>query len=129
MPGSLDGLTGQWVRTDDPPGKQTYEHWTRVHDALYVGLGFTMTEGDTSWREDIRLVRQGEEWRFEVTGQGDSLPTIFTLTQLDSTGFVCENPAHDFPQKISYRISDNRIDAAIYGGETRIPFSFVRAQP
>lgn len=76
-----------------------------------------------------RFVRGGRTVDFEFTrimasDSGVTLmpqprgrpPTPFRMTSSDSMSAVWENPAHDFPQKISYRrISTDSIVAAIEG--------------
>lgn len=122
----FDQLIGQWARSNDAQGKQTFEHWRKVDSSHYQGLGFTMEGPDTTWQEDIHLQKEGGTWRFMVTGQGESQATVFTITQRDAHRFVCENPAHDFPQKIAYTIAADSIAAVISGGETHILFAFRR---
>jgi hypothetical protein len=41
--------------------------------------------------------------------------TPFRLTGLSATEAVFENPQHDYPQRIIYRKSGNRLDARIEG--------------
>jgi hypothetical protein len=51
-----------------------------------------------------------------VKDQNAGLPVAFTLTQASENRLVFENPAHDFPQKITYtRITGDSLLAEISG--------------
>lgn len=43
--------------------------------------------------------------------------------------FVCENPQHDFPKKITYKLTGNHIYTTISGNGKTIPYNFVRVAP
>lgn len=120
----FDWLLGNWARQNDPEGKQTFEHWYKKSENEYLGLGYTMEEQDTTWKENIRLIEEAGSWQFEVSGE-DGM-TSFRVTAIDSMRLVCENPAHDFPQKISYSRTGDNIRAIISGRDTEIPFLFRR---
>ena len=120
----FDWLLGDWRRSNEKPGRQTYESWSRQNPSLYVSSGYTLVEADTVWQEAIHLIRSGQQWRFEVTGKGESEPTVFTLSEINENSFTCENKQHDFPQKIQYTKIGDKIIAVISGGETQIPFEF-----
>lgn len=120
----LDWLLGNWARQNDPEGKQTFEYWRKKSESEYLGLGYTLEEQDTTWKENIRLIEESGTWRFEVSGEGGM--TSFEVTVMDSMQFVCENQAHDFPQEISYTRTGDDIRAIISGGDTEIPFLFRR---
>lgn len=121
---NFDWLLGQWQRTNDEAGKQTYEQWAKVNSLTYQGLGFTMQEGDTIWQEAILLIQNEGEWSFEVKGAEET--TRFQLTEYDSLSFRCENPEHDFPTTIEYQLVGDEIKAVVSGGEMKIPFTFER---
>jgi hypothetical protein len=121
---NFDWLLGDWHRSNEQPGKETFEHWTKVSDVEYVGLGYTMQLNDTVWKEDIKLIYTEEGWQYKVIVTESSEPTIFLLTSMDQQSFRCENAQNDFPKVIEYARSGNNINAVISGGDMEIPYEF-----
>ncbi len=125
---SIDGdfswLIGSWQRTNEKEGRQTFEHWAKQSNSHYVGMGCTLKDGDTIWKEDIVLKEVGKNWHFEVTSQGEEQPTVFTLTDISETSFTSKNPENEFPKVISYAASATGLSAVISGGGPTITFEF-----
>ena len=118
-------LTGEWKRIGEKEGKQTYEFWKKKDQTTYEGLGCTIQNGDTIWREDIVLSSSGPSWNFAVTTLGDTMATVFKLTEIKKGGFVCENEMNEFPKKIEYARAAENLNAVISGGGPDIAFNFV----
>jgi len=121
----LDWLVGNWIRVGEKEGNQTYEYWNRRDINTLVGMGCTMKNTDTIWREDVLLIKRNGGWNFEVTGLGATSATIFKVTSLEADKFVCENELNEFPKKIEYAFDGTNINAVISGGGPTIPFNFV----
>lgn len=121
---NFDWLLGNWKRLDDKNDKQTYEYWVKASDDLYIGMGCTLANQDTVWREDVLLKKHIDYWNFEVTGKGDSTATLFKLSQITNTGFTCKNPLNEFPKKIEYKRDGEKLKAVISEGGPTIPFTF-----
>jgi len=119
-------LLGSWQRVNEKEGQQTYEHWEKASKALYLGIGCTIKEGDTIWKENLALRKAGKNWNFEVKGKGESRPTVFVLTKIEKESFVCENPENEFPKVISYQKSTTGLSAIISGGGDDIAFEFIK---
>lgn len=117
-------LLGSWQRVNEKEGRQTYEHWEKDSEDLYLGMGCTLKEGDTIWKENLKLRKSGNNWNFEVKGKGETTPTIFVLTKIEKESFVCENPENEFPKVISYQKSNLGLSAIISGGGNDIAFEF-----
>ncbi len=122
--GDFSWLLGSWQRTNEKEGRQTFEHWTKQSGTYYLGMGCTLKDGDTIWKENIVLKQVDKNWHFEVIGQGEEQSTVFTLTDISETSFVCENPANEFPKVISYAKSESGLRAIISGGGPNITFEF-----
>lgn len=120
---NLDWLLGNWKRTNDKEGQQTFEHWEKVSNNEYVGLGFTLQEKDTVFKENMRLIPIDDVWNLEVTGVNEK-PTYFAFTNQTKNSFVCENPNNEFPKKIEYQFFDKKLKAKVSGGEMEIAFDF-----
>lgn len=119
-------LLGSWQRINEKEGRQTFERWTKQTKERLIGMGCTLKEGDTIWKENIVLKKVDNNWHFEVTGQGEEQPTVFTLTNISETSFVCENPKNEFPKVISYAKSERGLKAIISGGGPNITFDFIK---
>lgn len=121
---NFDWLIGNWERTNEKEGKQTFENWVKINKDKYQGLGFTMKDKDTIWKETISMIKVSGTWNFEVKGKADSLSTVFIVTEIDESSFICENKENEFPKKIGYSKSEKGILAVISGGDMEIPFEF-----
>lgn len=123
---SFTWLLGSWQRVNDPPGKQTFEHWEKSSEHLYQGMGCTLKDGDTIWKETIKIAKVGKDWHFEVLGQKDAFPTVFKITEIANSGFTCENAENEFPKKIEYKLVESGLKARISGGGEKVDFDFRR---
>ena len=121
---NFDWLLGNWKRSNDKEGKQTYENWVKIDEGVYQGLGYTMQESDTIWEEGIRLIHTNNAWIFEVKGKDESESTIFELTDIQTEAFTCENEENEFPKKIKYSKSGEKLVAIVSGEDMSIPFEF-----
>lgn len=126
---NFDWLIGQWVRVNDSEGNTTYEFWEKKSKTEYTGLGFTIQQSDTVWKENIGLQKKDGTWNFEVFGMTDSKPTIFLMSSFENDRFVVENKENEFPKKIEYRLVDNNLHAVISGGGPEILFEFEKMYP
>ena len=125
---NFDWLVGSWLRSNDEEGNITYEHWIKSSITEYTGLGCTLHNSDTIFKENLRLIRTGENWNFEVTGVNEN-PTLFLLISHAESSFECENKNNEFPTNIVYAMLDNILLAKISDGDTEIWFSFERILP
>ena len=121
---NFDWLLGDWQRTNEEEGKATFEHWEKVSDTEYKCLAYTLKDKDTLWRENVSLLKRKDHWIFDVIGKGDSLPTNFIVSEMDSVSFACTNEKNEFPKKISYFKDGTNMRAEISGDDMMIPFEF-----
>jgi len=125
-PSEFDWLVGEWARTDDVKGQHTFENWTKGKGSEYVGLGWTMVEQDTVFKENLRLTHVNEVWNLEVTGVNEE-PTYFAFIEQGKRNFTCQNPENKFPNQITYRREGEKLLASIAGSGQEITFHFERA--
>jgi len=123
---NLDWLLGNWERVGEKEGNKTYEYWEQNSQSDYVGIGCTLKRLDTIWREDVLIAKGDMGWNFDVRGLGDTVSTIFKITEITKNSFTCENDLNEFPKKIEYAFDGENINAVISGGGPTIPFNFVR---
>lgn len=111
-------LQGNWAMHMDR-GTIT-ESWIVTDDSTYSGESkMIKANGEVKPFENIQLVyRNNEYYYIPVTaGQNDEKPVPFRLTSYSQTGFVAENPGHDFPKRITYvLLNRDSIHAYIDGG-------------
>lgn len=101
---SFKWLAGNWaMKTDD--GTIT-EQWKPVNDSLMEGSSDFIKGDSVIPFEKIRLFLKNNTFYYEATaaGKNDLRPVEFKLTLCSDTGFVAENPAHDFPKRIVYNL-------------------------
>lgn len=126
---NFDWLMGQWVRINNSEGQTTYEFWEKKSEVEYAGIGFTMQQSDTIWKEHIYLRAKDGNWHFKVRGMNDVEPTIFQLTSIAEKRFVVENKENEFPKKIEYQLVNHHVRAVISGGGPEILFEFEKLKP
>jgi hypothetical protein len=97
----------QWLQGTWQQQKQThtvYETWHKQNDSTLVAGSYYFKGKDTAWLEQVNLEQRKGKLVYiaTVAGQNKEEPVSFTLVEGTATHLVFENPAHDFPQKISY---------------------------
>ena len=118
-PQKPDFLLGKWIRTNDKPGNTTYEIWNNN----FTGLGITLHEKDTTFKEVLSIVSINDTLTLQVEGVNET-PTLFQFTSQTDTSFVAENPTHDFPTKIKYWLENKQLKAHVSNKEFGIEFIF-----
>jgi len=121
-------LAGCWSFTRN--GRHVIEHWAPAEGGTLIGMGRSVANGKTVEYEFL-LIRSGAaglEYVAKPSGQAEA---IFTATRASATEVIFENPAHDFPKKVSYSKNGDALTAAIEGpmnGQTRrIEFPYAKA--
>lgn len=125
---ALDWLAGHWCGGDG--GRRIDEVWLPQSGGVLLGMSRTVRGSQVESFEFMRIVVDGDGASFHV--QPNGVPaTVFTMAARDAESIRFENPAHDFPNRIEYRRSGDRLDAVIAGpgrdGKTKtIPFAYRR---
>lgn len=110
-------LNGQWAMPEKE-GTIT-EEWKSVNDSLMEGKSDFVKGDSVIPFETIRIFRKDTVFYYEAkaAGQNNEQPVAFKFTSFSDTGFVAENPQHDFPKRISYTlVNKDSIHAFIDGG-------------
>lgn len=121
---NFDWLLGNWKRNNEEAGKETFEEWEKINSSEYIGLGFTMQNGDTIKQEQIKLIKLNGNWNMEVKVPEEAESIIFKMLEFKTNEFTCVNEVLDFPDKIKYWKNGDKINALVSGGEIEIPFEF-----
>lgn len=109
-------LLGKW---EQKTKKGTiYETWKSSSDSSYAGKSYLLKEKDTVVLETVSLLQKDGTLFYipTVTNQNNNMPVSFKVTFSSDNKLIFENPAHDFPQKITYTlISSDSLMAEISG--------------
>ncbi|QBZ98360.1 DUF6265 family protein [Flavobacterium sangjuense] len=120
----LNWLVGNWEQK--LPDGTLKETWTKQNDSTFSGDSYFITPKDTVHFESIKLTQRAEELTYNATvvGQNNDEPVQFKLTSDADNTFAFENPAHDYPQKITYKkINGTSLVATISGKQQGKPTS------
>lgn len=94
-------LTGVWLGEHD--GAVIEEYWTPLTGGNMLGAGRESKDGKLVFFEHLRIEDRGGTWYYVALPYGRS-STDFKLARGTREELVFENPEHDFPQRISYRL-------------------------
>ncbi len=115
---SFNWLQGSW-QMQTRRGIIT-EKWTVANDSTLAGeSSMTRADGSVIPLEKIELSYRNGKYYYipTVKNQNGEQPVEFTITSHSETGFVAENPQHDFPKRISYTlVNKDSIHAMIDDG-------------
>ena len=82
-----------------------------------------------AWYEPIVLREQGDRLAYEAHPSGQPA-AMFLSTRIGASELIVENPAHDFPQQIGYRLDGDSLLAWIRGTQKgqdrRVEFPYKR---
>lgn len=112
----LEKLRGTWIMKTRRGA--VVETWARTNDSTWSGKTWRVTGTDSSLQQSVALVRQGNDIFFipEYEGREETSPIRLKLRVLKAIGFVAEDLANDFPQKVTYRFKDDEhLDAKVEG--------------
>jgi hypothetical protein len=80
----------------------TIEMWMPPDGGLMLGASRTTRGGAVAEYEQIRLGAEGHRLVYTALPSGQR-EASFHSTEVTDSGFTVANPAHDFPQRITYR--------------------------
>ena len=101
-------MLGEWEKTDSLGTLR--EIWERLDDSTFVGLSYYIqNKKDTLHNEQVELMQNGEHLIYSATikGENNNSPIPFQMTKDEDSLLVFENPKHEYPQKIQYKLMKN----------------------
>ena len=111
----LKGFLGLW-KQDEGVNLISYEEWKKVSDNFYQARSWTMYNDKQVYEENIELKAENGEVYYIPHVVENKGPVRFKMTSLEGNLATFENPAHDFPQKITYEMrGDTMLFARISG--------------
>ena len=121
----LAWLSGDWQTV--PGGRaRIEEHWTVPAGGMMIGMGRTVVGDKTAEFEFLRIEQRGDDIYYVANPNARCPQTDFKLTRLAGQEVVFENPAHDYPKRVTYRKNSNgSLLASIDAGEGSQSFSYL----
>jgi hypothetical protein len=111
---TLAWLAGCWQREGGEPG--SVEHWLAPAGGTMLGISRTVKNGRTVEHEFLQIRSNAEGRLVYIALPSRQREATFTATGVDGGAVSFENPQHDFPQRISYRLlPGDRLAARIEG--------------
>jgi hypothetical protein len=109
----LSWLVGHWGSEEG--GKTVEEMWTDGAGGTMFGLNRTIQGGQLREFEFLRIAEKDGRIAYLASPGGRFPPTVFPLSKIEGTSVVFENPQHDFPQRIEYRLDGETLHAKVSG--------------
>ena len=121
---SMNWLLGAWENKMEEGNLS--ENWIMKNDSTFVGESYFIKGKDTISAESMELSQKREDLFYipTVKGQNNDEPVTFKLTTATINEFTFENPTHDYPQKIVYKmVNATNLVATISGIQQGKPSS------
>jgi hypothetical protein len=94
------------------------EVWEKENDTLIVGYGYILINGEQLITENISIFtsRDALFYAARVRDQNDGKEILFRATSATKDHLVFQNPEHDFPTRIVYKLAnENTLEINISG--------------
>ena len=101
---AIDWVLGEW--TASPNGVVIREHWHRVSDDTFEGesVAKSLSNDEVVNYETLRLVAMSDGVFYIVKVTDNELPIPFRLVHCSEGFAVFENPQHDAPRRLIYKL-------------------------
>jgi len=111
---SLNGLIGEWQAQNTQ--QSVVEIWQRQADDSLKGISRTLGNNSSKrpFEESLRIVKMSGEIFYLAKTPQNSLPVAFRLVECSHGRLRFENPKHDFPQVISYQVSQGKLSVSVF---------------
>jgi hypothetical protein len=133
---SLAWLSGCWMMKR--PNGFTEEHWLKPAGGALLGLSRTIVDGRMKEYEFVAIREVDGRLAFVAKPSGQA-EAAFPLKNLGAGAVVFENPSHDFPQRVIYRVTRRdasgnpvgllgRIEGTLNGRERAMDFTYLACE-
>ena len=128
----LGWLSGCWEMDAPEKNLQITEQWMKPGGGMMIGSGRTVKGGKAVDYEFLRIVEEPDGIFYIAKPTANQEETKFKLIKSVVGEIAFENPAHDFPQRVMYKLTGDNLNARIEGimnGKSRgIDFPYTRAK-
>lgn len=126
---SLAWMAGCRTLDREQPG--SVEQWTMPAGGSMLGVSRTVRDGKTVFFEFLRIVEEEDGWSGLIAAPAGQETARFKMIDLGTQQVVFENPEHDFPQRIIYRLTADgkllgRIEGNVNGSPRTVEFPMTR---
>ena len=125
---SMDWLVGCWAA--ERGAMRITEEWRADGRERWIGSGRTVRRDTVIAAETTRLFWRGDTLVYAATPANQPAAEFRAVRPADPRDVTFANPAHDFPQRIRYRLAGDSLHARIDGerdGRTRgIDYPYAR---
>ncbi len=111
----FDGMAGCWERNDKAKNLLVTEQWMKPAGTSILGMGRTVKNGKTVDFEFMRIEQTDDGIFFIAKPAANKEETTFKLKSSTLNEIVFENPEHDFPQRVIYKLQDKKLIGRIEG--------------
>jgi len=111
----LGWMAGCWELNDDKRGMLISEMWMKPSGNAMMGVGRTIKSGKLVDFEFLRIVEDANGIAYISRPSENKEDTSFKMIRSSTGEVVFENAAHDFPQRIIYKGSGEKMTARIEG--------------
>jgi hypothetical protein len=103
----LQWMVGAWRQ--ETQGTVFHERWRPGEGGVLIGEARSVSEdgSEVYQDEDMRIAAEGGTLVYAADPDGDGEFVKFTLATCDDRSVTFENAAHDFPNRLSYRRTDD----------------------
>ena len=101
----LAWLAGCWQSSKPDTGDLLSEQWMKPEGGMMIGMGRTVRGGKAADWEFMRIEQVGDSLTFYAKPRANKEETPFKMSRMSESEVVFEDPAHDFPQRVTYRLT------------------------
>ncbi len=131
---NLRWLSGCWESNNAERNLLITEQWMKPAGGTMIGAGRTVKSGKTVDFEFLRIIEDASGVYYVAKPTANKEETRFKLVRATASEIIFENLAHDFPQRIMYRLDGTKLLARIEGmqnGKLRgvdFPYSRIKCE-
>jgi Domain of unknown function (DUF6265) len=127
----LAWLKGCWSSNRD--GRTITEHWLKPAGGTMLGISRTVADGKTVEFEFMQIRQEAGGGLLFIAKPSGQPEATFKLIKGGAREVIFENPQHDFPQRVIYRLQSDgsllgRIEGVSKGKEKAVDFQMSRAR-
>lgn len=111
----LGGMAGCWENDDKAKSLLVSEQWMKPAGTSILGMGRTVKKGKTVDFEFMRIEQRSDGMYFVAQPKANAEETAFQLIRSTVNEVVFENNGHDFPQRVIYKFSSDKLTGRIEG--------------
>ena len=121
----MSWMTGCWSYIGAEPGSG--EQWMTPAGGSILGMSRTVEDGETVAYEFLRIAEDDEGIPALFALPSGQAATTFALLRHSDNEVAFENPGHDFPQRVIYRLTPGptligRIEGTVNGEARSVDF-------